>query len=103
MLTRLITYNKYNFYTIGIIMTDEKILLLLKYVGKELDLEPKVLKKTLKEIGVKEVYVSKLEENAIHVTCFAKWKSSEIVKKKAEIEKKIPKMRVIQIQPLTRL
>jgi hypothetical protein len=84
-------------------VADEKTLLLLKYMGKELDLEPKILKKTLKEIGVKEVYVSKLEENAIHITCFAKWKSNQMDKKKAEIEKKIPKMRVVQIQPLTRL
>jgi len=32
-------------------MSDEKILFLLKYMGKELDLEPKILKKTLKGIG----------------------------------------------------
>jgi hypothetical protein len=43
-------------------MPDEKILLLLKYMGKELDLEPKILKKTLKRIGVKEVYLGKVEE-----------------------------------------
>jgi hypothetical protein len=84
-------------------MPDEKILLLLNYMGKELDLEPKILKKTLKEIGIKEVYVGKLQDNAIHITCLAKWKSSQIDKKKAEIEKKIPKVRVVQIEPLTRL
>jgi hypothetical protein len=84
-------------------MPDEKTVLLLKYMGKELDLQPKILKKTLKGIGVKEIYVGKLEDNAIHLTCFAKWKSSEVDKKKAEIEKKIPKMRVIQIQPMTRI
>ena len=84
-------------------MADEKTVLLLKYMGKELDLEPKILKKTLKGIGVKEIYVGKLEDNAIHLTCFAKWKTSEVDKKKAEIEKKIPKMRVVQIQPMTRL
>jgi hypothetical protein len=84
-------------------MPDEKILLLLNYMGKELDLEPKILKKTLKDIGIKEVYVGKLQDNVIHITCFAKWKSSQIDKKKAEIEKKIPKMRVVQIEPLTRL
>jgi hypothetical protein len=84
-------------------MSDEKILLLLKYMGKELDLEPKILKKTLKRIGVKEVYLGKVEDNATHVTCFAKWKSSQVDKKKAEIEKKIPNMRVIQTEPLTRI
>jgi hypothetical protein len=84
-------------------MADEKTVLLLKYMGKELDLEPKILKKTLKGIGVKEIYVGKLEDNAIHLTCFAKWKSSQVDKKKTEIEKKIPKMRVVQIQPMTRI
>lgn len=84
-------------------MADEKTVLLLKYMGKELDLEPKILKKTLKGIGVKEIYVGKLEDNAIHLTCFAKWKTSQVDKKKAEIEKTIPKMRVVQIQPMTRL
>lgn len=84
-------------------MSDEKILLLLKYMGRELDLEPKILKKTLKRIGVKEVYLGKVEDNATHVTCFAKWKSSQVDKKKAEIEKKIPNMRVIQTEPMTRL
>jgi hypothetical protein len=84
-------------------MSDEKTVLLLKYMGKELDLEPKILKKTLKGIGVKEIYVGKLEDNAINLTCFAKWKSSQVDKKKDEIEKKIPKMRVIQIQPMTRI
>jgi hypothetical protein len=84
-------------------MADEKTVLVLKYMGTELDLEPKILKKTLKGIGVKEIYVGKLEDNAIHLTCFAKWKTSQVDKKKAEIEKKIPKMRVIQIQPMTRL
>lgn len=84
-------------------MSDEKILFLLKYMGKELDLEPKILKKTLKGIGVKEIYVGKLEDNAIHLTCFAKWKTSQVDKKKAEIEKKIPNMRVIQIEPLARI
>ena len=84
-------------------MPDEKTVLLLKYMGTELDLEPKLLKKTLKGIGVKEIYVGKLEDNAIHLTCFAKWKTSEVDKKKAEIEKQIPKMRVIQIQPMTRI
>ena len=53
-------------------MPDEKTVLLLKYMGTELDLEPKILKKTLKGIGVKEIYVGKLEDNAIHLTCFAK-------------------------------
>jgi hypothetical protein len=84
-------------------MADEKTVLVLKYMGTELDLEPKILKKTLKGIGVKEIYVGKLEDNAIHLTCFAKWKTSQVDKKKAEIEKKIPKMRVIQIQPMTRI
>ena len=84
-------------------MCDEKILFLLKYMGTELDLEPKILEKTLKGIGVKEIYVGKLEDNAIHLTCFAKWKTSQVDKKKAEIEKQIPKMRVIQIQPMTRI
>jgi hypothetical protein len=84
-------------------MADEKTVLLLKYMGTELDLEPKILKKTLKGIGVKEIYVGKLENNAIHLTCFAKWKTSQVDKKKAEIEKQIPKMRVIQIQPMTRI
>ena len=84
-------------------MSDEKTVLLMKYMGTELDLEPKILKKTLKGIGVKEIYVGKLEDNAIHLTCFAKWKTSQVDKKKAEIEKKIPKMRVIQIQPMTRI
>ena len=60
-------------------------------------------KKTLKGIGVKEIYVGKLEDNAIHLTCFAKWKTSQVDKKKTEIEKQIPKMRVIQIQPMTRI
>ena len=84
-------------------MPDEKTVLLLKYMGTELDLDPKILKKTLKGIGVKEIYVGKLEDNAIHLTCFAKWKTSQVDKKKAEIEKQIPKMRVIQIQPMTRI
>ncbi len=84
-------------------MPDEKTVLLLKYMGTELDLEPKILKKTLKGIGVKEIYVGKLEDNAIHLTCFAKWKTSQVDKKKAEIEKQIPKMKVIQIQPMTRI
>jgi len=84
-------------------MPDEKTVLHLKYMGTELDLEPKILKKTLKGIGVKEIYVGKLEDNAIHLTCFAKWKTSQVDKKKAEIEKQIPKMRVIQIQPMTRI
>jgi hypothetical protein len=84
-------------------MPDEKILLLLKYMGKELDLEPKVLKKTLKTIGVKEVYLGKVEDNATHVICLAKWKNSQVDKKKAEIEKKIPNMKVIQTEPLTRI
>ena len=84
-------------------MADEKTVLLLKYMGTELDLEPKILKKTLKGIGVKEIYVGKLEDNAIHLTCFAKWKTSQVDKKKAEIEKQIPKMRVIQVQPMTRI
>jgi hypothetical protein len=99
----LITDITHNFLDTGDNMPDEKILLLLNYMGKELDLEPKILKRTLKEIGIKEVYVGKLQDNAIHITCFAKWKSSQVDKKKAEIEKKIPKMRVVQIEPLTRL
>ena len=84
-------------------MSDEKTVIVLKYMGTELDLEPKILKKTLKGIGVKEIYVGKLEDNAIHLTCFAKWKTSQVDKKKAEIEKQIPKMRVVQIQPMTRI
>ena len=84
-------------------MPDEKILLILKYIGKELDLEPKVIKKTLKEIGVKEVYLGKVEDNATHIACIAKWKSSEVDKKKKEIESKIPRMKVIQTEPLTRI
>jgi hypothetical protein len=84
-------------------MPDEKILLILNYIGKELDLEPKVLKKTLKGIGVKEVYLGKKEDNATHITCFAKWKSSEVDKKKKEIESKIPNMKVIQTEPLNRI
>jgi hypothetical protein len=84
-------------------MPDEKILLMLKYMGKELDLESKIIKKTLKDIGVKEVYLGKVEDNATHITCFAKWKSSEVDRKKKEIESKIPKMKVIQIEPLTRI
>ena len=84
-------------------MSDEKTVIVLKYMGTELDLEPKILKKTLKGIGVKEIYVGKLEDNAIHLTCFAKWKTSQVDKKKAEIGKQIPKMRVIQIQPMTRI
>ena len=84
-------------------MSDEKTVIVLKYMGTELDLEPKILKKTLKGIGVKEIYVGKLEDNAIHLTCFAKWETSQVDKKKAEIEKQIPKMRVIQIQPMTRI
>ncbi len=84
-------------------MFGEKMLLLLKYLGKEPDLEPKILKKTLKGIGVKEVYLGKVEDNATHITCFAKWKSSQVDKKKAEIEKKIPNMKVIQIEPLKRI
>jgi hypothetical protein len=84
-------------------MSDEKILLLMKYMGKELDLEPKILKKTLKGIGIKEIYAGRLEDNAIRMTCFAKWKTSQVDKKKAEIEKKIPKMRVIQVEPMTRV
>jgi hypothetical protein len=84
-------------------MAAEKILLILRYVGKELDLEPKVIKKTLKEIGVKEVYLGKVEDNATHITCIAKWKSSEVDKKKKEIESKIPRMKVIQTEPLTRI
>jgi hypothetical protein len=84
-------------------MPNEKTLLILKYIGKELDLEPKVIKKTLKAIGVKEVYLGKVEDNATHITCFAKWKSSEVEKKKKEIESKIPRMKVIQIEPLTRI
>ena len=76
---------------------------MLKYLGKELDLEPKIIKKTLKAIGVKEVYLGKVEDNATHITCFAKWKSSAIDKKKKEIESKIPKMKVIQTETLTRI
>ncbi len=84
-------------------MADEKILLMLKYIGKELDLEPKIIKKTLKEIGVKDVYLGKVEDNATHITGFAKWKSSEVDRKKKEIESKIPKMKVIQTETLTRI
>jgi hypothetical protein len=84
-------------------MSDEKILLLMKYMGKELDLEPKILKKTLKGIGIKEIYAGRLEDNAIRMTCFAKWKTSQVDKKRAELEKKIPKMRVIQVEPMTRV
>jgi hypothetical protein len=84
-------------------MSDEKILLLIKYMGKELDLEPKILKKTLKGIGIKEIYAGRLEDNAIRMTCFAKWKTSQVDKKRAELEKKIPKMRVIQVEPMTRV
>jgi hypothetical protein len=84
-------------------MPDEKILLMLKYIGKELDLEPKVIKKSLKGIGVKEVYLGKVEDNATHITCFAKWKSSQVDRKKKEIESKIPNMRVVQTEPLTRI
>jgi hypothetical protein len=84
-------------------MADEKILLMLKYMGKELDLEPKIIKKTLKEIGVKEVYLGKVEDNATPIICFAKWKSSKVDMKKKEIETKIPKMKVIQTETLTRI
>ena len=49
------------------------------------------------------MYVGKLENNAITLACFAKWKTSQVDKKKAEIEKKIPKMRVIRTEPLTRI
>ena len=84
-------------------MPDKKILLMLKYIGKELDLEPKVLKKSLKAIGVKEVYLGKVEDNATHITCFAKWKDSQVERKKKEIESKIPSMRVVQTEPLTRI
>ena len=84
-------------------MSDEKILLLIKYMGKELDLEPKILKKTLKGIGIKEIYAGRLEDNANRMTCFAKWKTSQVDKKRAELEKKIPKMRVIQVEPMTRV
>jgi hypothetical protein len=84
-------------------MPDEKILLILKYIGQELNLEPKVIKKSLKGIGVKEVYLGKVEDNATHIACFAKWKSSEVDRKKKEIESKIPNMKVIQTEPLTRI
>ena len=84
-------------------MTEEKVLLILKYLGKELDLEPRILKKALKEIGVKSVYVGKLEDNAIQLTSFAKWKASQVDRKKAEIEKKIPKMFKATDHDLSRL
>jgi len=84
-------------------MFGEKILLVLKYLGEKPDLEPKVIKKTLKEIGVDEVYLGQKEENAIHITCFAKWKHSQIDRKKQEIESKIPRMKVIQVEPLKRI
>ena len=84
-------------------MPDEKILLIAKYIGKELDLEPKVLKKTLKRIGVKEVYLGKVEDNATRIACFAKWRSSQVDKKRKEIESKIPSMKVIQTEPLIRI
>ena len=84
-------------------MADEKMLLILRYLGKEPDLEPKIIKKTLKGIGVKEVYLGKVEDNATHITCFAKWNSSKADKKKGEIERKIPNMKVIQMEPLTRI
>ncbi len=80
-----------------------KILLVLKYLGEKPDLEPKVIKKTLKEIGIKEVYLGKKEDNATHITCFANWKDSEIDRKKQEIENKIPRMKVIQAEPLKRI
>ena len=83
-------------------MHDKKTVLLLKYMGTELDLEPKILKKTLKGIGVKEIYVGKLEDNAIHLTCFAKWKTSEVNKRKTEIEMQIQKMRIIKIERMKR-
>ncbi len=84
-------------------MFGEKTLVILKYLGETPDLEPKVIKKTLKEIGVKEVYLGKKEDNATHMTCFAKWKGSEIDRKKKEIEDKIPSMKVIQTEPLKRI
>ncbi len=80
----------------------KKILVVLRYLGEKPDLEPKVLKKTLKEIGVK-VYLGKKEENATHLACFANWKDSEIDKKKQEIESNIPRMKVIQAEPLKRI
>ncbi len=84
-------------------MFGQKILLVLKYLGEKPDLEPKVIKKTLKEIGVKEVYLGKKEDNATHITCFANWKESETDRKKQEIENKIPRMKVIQAEPLKRI
>jgi hypothetical protein len=82
---------------------DEKTLVMLNYIGAELDLEPKILKKTLKRIGLKEVYLGKVQDNVTHIACFAKWKSSQLEKKKKEIEDKIPKMKVVQTELLTRL
>jgi hypothetical protein len=98
----LITYTTI-YYTYRRNMADEKMLLLLRYLGKEPDLEPKIIKKTLKGIGVKEVYLGKAEDNATHITCFAKWNSSKADKKKEEIERKIPNMKVVQMEPLIRI
>lgn len=84
-------------------MFGEKTLLVLNYLGEKPDLEPKVLKKTLKEIGVDEVYLGRKEQNALHITCFAKWKDSQIDKKRQEIENKIPRMKVIQAERLKRI
>ena len=84
-------------------MSDEKMLLMLRYLGKEPDLEPKIIKKTLKRMGVKEVYLGKAEDNANHLVCFAKWNTSKVDRKKEEIEKKIPNMKVVQMEPLIRI
>ena len=84
-------------------MPEEKMLLMLNYMSRELDLEPKILKKMLKGIGVKEVYLGQVEDNLTHIVCFAKWKSSQVDKKKKEMEDKIPKMKVVQTQALTRI
>jgi hypothetical protein len=83
-------------------MPDENLLLISKYLGKELIWNLKLSKKPSK-VGVKEVYFGKVEDNATQMICFAKWNSSKVDKKKEEIERKIPNMKVIQMKPLIRI
>jgi hypothetical protein len=74
--------------------------LTLKYLGKESDFEAKVIKKALERMGVKEVYVGKSEGNATRIAGFANWDSSEVTKKKEEIERNIPNLKVVQTEAL---
>lgn len=80
---------------------DTRVFLTMKYKGnvKLLDSDWKTIKKALSNMGIKDVYFTKLDSG--NIVAFAEWNSSEVSKKVKQVQENIPSTEVLKAEILT--